>query len=451
MKTRMTKIKILFNIMRKQILLFFVLSIFFSNAQTKWTLEECVIYALENNISIKQTENALLINDQDIISAKGNFMPLFGINASQSLSLGNIQVFDGQFIDRTFHSTNMGVSFSQTVFNGFRNTNIYKQSLINKEANLEDYKRIKDNVSLNVVNSYLNVLLNKENLNVSQAQYAFSVEQLERIEELVRSGIQPEANRYDAQATLASDEQRLTVAENNYNLALLSLSQVLQVPFDGFDVEFIELENPSELIMYSNVDEILSFALKNRSEIKLAKKNIESAELNKEISKSGFYPSLSFSYGLNAGANFSNLTNDNSFFQQINDNRGHAFGLRLNIPIYSRNQNKTALSKAKIQIENSSLALDQAKVDLESNIRRAYNDAKAALKTFTSSKKSVLARQFSFDNAQERYNIGALNSLDLEQNRTQLVNAQSSLIQAKYDFIFKTKVLDFYLGKPLDL
>ena len=167
------KIKILFNIMRKQILLFFVLSIFFSNAQTKWTLEECVIYALENNISIKQTENALLINDQDIISAKGNFMPLFGINASQSLSLGNIQVFDGQFIDRTFHSTNMGVSVSQTVFNGFRNTNIYKQSLINKEANLEDYKRIKDNVSLNVVNSYLNVLLNKENLNVSQAQCIF--------------------------------------------------------------------------------------------------------------------------------------------------------------------------------------------------------------------------------------------------------------------------------------
>ena len=231
----------------------------------------------------------------------------------------------------------------------------------------------------------------------------------------------------------------------------MSLSQVLQVPFDGFDVEFIELENPSELIMYSNVDEILSFALKNRSEIKLAKKNIESAELNKEISKSGFYPSLSFSYGLNAGANFSNLTRDNSFFQQINDNRGHAFGLRLNIPIYSRNQNKTALSKAKIQLENSGLALTQAKVDLESNIRRAYNDAKAALKTFTSSKKSVLARQFSFDNAQERYNIGALNSLDLEQNRTQLINAQSSLIQAKYDFIFKTKVLDFYLGKPLDL
>ena len=112
---------------------------------------------MENNLSIKQIKNTLLNNDQDIISAKGNFMPLFGANASQSLNLGNVQVFDGQFIDRTFHSTNIGISLSQTIFNGFRNTNIYKQSLANKEASIEEFKRIKDNVTLNVVNSYLNV------------------------------------------------------------------------------------------------------------------------------------------------------------------------------------------------------------------------------------------------------------------------------------------------------
>ena len=124
--------------------------------------------------------------------------------------------------------------------------------------------------------------------------------------------------------------------------------------------------------------------------------------------------------------------------------------LKLNIPIYSRNQNKTALAKAEIQVQNSSLALDQAKLDLETNIRTAFLDAKAALKLFNSSNKSVKARQFSFDNAQERYNIGSLNSLDLEQNRNLLISAQSSLVQAKYSY-FKTKVLDFYLGKPLDL
>ena len=433
------------------LLLLCFINLFNVSAQEQWTLEACVNYALENNITIQQSKNALLSNDQDIIAAKGNFLPSLGVGASQRLNLGNVEVFDGQFLDRTFHSSNIGLSISQTIFNGFRNTNIYKQSLINKEANKEEFQRIRDNVALNVVNSYLNVMLNNENLSIADAQYKFSIEQLERVKELVTAGIQPLANVFDAEATLASDEQRLTVAENNYNLALLALSQVLQVPFEGFSVEQITLDTPSELFLYNDVNAILVYALKNRSEIKVAEKNIEVSYFGKEISRSGFYPILSFSYGLNTGANFSNLSSDNSFFQQINDNRGHSFALSLNIPIFSRFQNKTALAKAKVQLENRNLALVQAKVEIESNIQRAFTDAKAALKTYVSSQKSVAARQLSFDNAQERYNIGALNTLDLEQNRTQLVNAQSSLVRSKYDFIFKTKVLDFYLGKPLNL
>jgi len=436
----------------KNLLILFSFAVTFSvSAQKKWSLQECVTHALEHNISVQQSENSLLTNDQDIIVAKGNFLPALGANGSQRLNLGNVEVFDGNFVDRTFHSTSIGVNVSQTIFNGFRNTNIYKQSLINKEANEEEFNRIKDNVALNVVNAYLNVLLNKENLIIAQAQYNFSTEQLGIVRSLVDAGTQPEANVFDAEATLANDEQSLTVAQNSYTLALLSLSQVLQVPFDGFDVEIIDLDTPSELLMYNDVQPILNYAFQNRSEIKVAEKNIESAELGKEISKSGFYPSLSFSYGLNTGANFSNLSQDNSFFQQINDNKGHSFSLNLNIPIFSRFQNKTNLAKSTIQVENRKLALEQAKLDLESNIQRAFTDAKAALKTFSSAQKSVAARQLSFNNAQERYNIGALNAIDLEQNRTQLVNAQSSLVRAKYDFVFKTKVLDFYLGKPLNL
>lgn len=433
------------------LLLLCFINLFSVSAQEQWTLEACVNYALENNISVQQSKNALLSNNQDIIAAKGNFLPSLGVGASQRLNLGNVEVFDGQFLDRTFHSSNIGLNVSQTIFNGFRNTNIYKQSLINKEANEEEIKRIRDNVALNVVNSYLNVMLNKENLSIAETQYKFSIEQLERVKELVAAGIQPRANLFDAEAALASDEQRLTVADNSYNLALLALTQVLQVPFEGFAVKQIVLDTPSELFLYNDVNPILRHALKNRSEIKVAEKNIEAAELGKSISKSGFYPNISFSYGLNTGANFSNLSNDNSFFQQINDNRGHSFALSINIPIFSRFQNKTALAKSNILVDNRNLALTQAKVDLESNIQRAFTDAKAALKTYVSSQKSVAARQLSFDNAQERYNIGALNTLDLEQNRTQLVNAQSSLVRSKYDFIFKTKVLDFYIGKPLNL
>ena len=448
---KMINNKISHNLFRNLILILTILILADVNAQKKWSLEECVTYAIENNISVRQANNALLSNDQDIIAAKGNFLPFLGINGSQRMNLGNVQVFDGEFVDRTFHSSNFGLNISQTIFNGFRNTNVYRQSLINKAANLEEFKRIKDNVSLTVVNSYLNVLLNKENLIIAEAQYDFSIEQLQLVKELVEAGVQPQANVFDAEASLANDSQQLTVAENSYTLAILSLSQVLQVPFNSFDVQIIELDPPTQQLMYNDISSILDYAFKNRSEIKVAEKNIEAAKLGKEISKSGFYPSVSLSYGLNTGANFSNLTNDNSFFQQINDNRGHSFALNLNIPVFSRFQNQTALAKAKIQVENSNLALEQAKVDLESNIQLAFNDAKAALKSYISSNKSVIARQLSFDNAKERYSIGALNSLDLEQNRTQLVNSQASLIQAKYDFIFKSKVLDFYLGKPLNL
>ena len=448
---KMINNKISHNLFRNLILILTILILADVNAQKKWSLEECVTYAIENNISVRQANNALLSNDQDIIAAKGNFLPFLGINGSQRMNLGNVQVFDGEFVDRTFHSSNFGLNISQTIFNGFRNTNVYRQSLINKAANLEEFKRIKDNVSLTVVNSYLNVLLNKENLIIAEAQYDFSIEQLQLVKELVEAGVQPQANVFDAEASLANDSQQLTVAENSYTLAILSLSQVLQVPFNSFDIQIIDLDPPTQQLMYNDISSILDYAFKNRSEIKVAEKNIEAAKLGKEISKSGFYPSVSLSYGLNTGANFSNLTNDNSFFQQINDNRGHSFALNLNIPVFSRFQNQTALAKAKIQVENSNLALEQAKVDLESNIQLAFNDAKAALKSYISSNKSVIARQLSFDNAKERYNIGALNSLDLEQNRTQLVNSQASLIQAKYDFIFKSKVLDFYLGKPLNL
>ena len=200
MMMKMINNKISHNLFRNLILILSILILADVNAQKKWSLEECVTYAIENNISVRQANNALLSNDQDIIAAKGNFLPFLGINGSQRMNLGNVQVFDGEFVDRTFHSSNFGLNISQTIFNGFRNTNVYRQSLINKAANLEEFKRIKDNVSLTVVNSYLNVLLNKENLIIAEAQYDFSIEQLQLVKELVEAGVQPQANVFDAEA-----------------------------------------------------------------------------------------------------------------------------------------------------------------------------------------------------------------------------------------------------------
>ena len=195
---------------------------------------------------------------------------------------------------------------------------------------------------------------------------------------------------------------------------------------------------------------ILEHALENRVEIKIAEKRIENAELNTEILKAGYYPTVSFGYGF--GSVWSESKNDfikQAFFRELDLLKGHNFNLNVNIPIFSRFQNKTNVAVSKIQQENSKLLMEQAKLDLESNIQRAYTDAQAAFKAYGAAIKCLSAQELAFNNSKERYDIGAMTAFDLEQVRVQLINAQSSLINAKYDFVFKTKVLDFYMGKSL--
>jgi outer membrane protein len=424
---------------------------FLSFSQTKkWSLIECVKHALENNITVKQGENTLLLNEQDIKAAKGNFLPSLGASLSQNVSFGQAELFPGEFVNRTSYSTGLSLGLSQTVFNGFRNTYFAKQAKLTKETNEYALNRIRDDISLNVANAYLNILFNKERLEVAKAQYEFSEKQLAQIQQLVDSGVQPRADIYDAEATLSNDAQAVTVAQNNFTLALLSMSQILQIPFEGFDVEVIEIDTPSAELMYADIKPILNYALNNRNEIKVAEKGIENSQLGVEISKSGYYPSVSASYGFGTNAFYTNLVDtEASFFNQLNDNRGHSLGLSLSIPIFSRFQNKTSVAKSKIQVENSKLQLEQAKLDLESIIQRAFTDAQAALKTYVASQKSLESQQLAFNNAKDRYDLGNMNSFDLEQVRIRLINAQSSLINAKYDFVFKTKILDFYLGKQI--
>jgi len=432
----------------------FILALTFAmlsfSQEKKWGLAECVNYALENNITVRQAQLTSQTNEQNIKSSKGQFLPSIGASASHNLNIGSQEIYTNNFVDLTNNSTNLGVNVSQSIFNGFRNTNLYKQSQLNLEASELELSRIKDDISLNVVNSYLNILFNKENLSIAKSQFSFSEKQLARVKELVDAGVQPRGNILDIEATLANDEQRVIAADNNLALAKLTLSQLLQLPSTGFDVTTVEVGSPSEQLLYENSSSIYGIAVENRSEIKSAEKNIDIAKLSTKISKSGYLPSLSASYSYGTASRFSNLNSDEPvIFEQFENNLGHNFGLSLSIPIFSKFQNKTAVAKSKIQEEGALLNLEQAKLTLQSNIERAFTDAKAALKTYAASQKSLSSQKLAFDNAQERYNIGAMNSFDLDQARNRLVNAEGSLVNAKYDFVFKTKVLDFYAGKSL--
>tara|TARA_B100000886_G_scaffold58872_1_gene36310 strand:- start:1007 stop:2317 length:1311 start_codon:yes stop_codon:yes gene_type:complete len=431
-----------------KILKFCMLVASISFAQDKiWTLEQCVDHALENNITILQAENSLLSSKQDIISAKGNFLPSINSNLSGGASLGNIEVFPGEFRDREFYSTSVGIGFSQSVFNGFRNINLLNQSKLNLERNQFELEKFKDDISLNVANTYLNVLFNKENLELAKLQVEFSEFQVNQVKTLVEAGSEPNSTLIETKATYSRDIQNLTIAENNHDLALLTLAQLLQLPYENFDVEVIEIDTPSANLMYNDIAPILNYALQNRNEIKVAERDIDLAKLGTKISKSAYLPNVSMGYGFNASANFSNLTVDDELLDQLNVNKGHSINMNISIPIFNRNQTKAQVKKSKILEETTNLALEQAKINLESTIQRAFTDARAALKSYEAAQLSLQSQEVAFQNSQERFIIGALNSFDLEQSRLRLINARSSLINAKYDFIFKTKVLDFYLGK----
>ena len=412
-----------------------------------WTLEQCVNHALENNITILQAKNSLLSSEQDIVSAKGNFLPAISSNISGGASLGNIEVFPGEFRDREFYSTSVGIGFSQSVFNGFRNINLLNQSKLNLERNQFELEKLKDDISLNVANTYLNVLFNKENLELAKMQVEFSKFQVDQVRTLVEAGSEPNSTLIETQATYSRDIQNLTVAENNHDLALLTLAQLLQLPYEDFDVQVIEIDTPSANLMYDDISPILNYAMQNRNEIKVAERDIELAKLGTKISKSAYLPNVSMGYGFNASANFSNLTEDDQLLDQLNDNKGHSINMNVSIPIFNRNQTKAQVKKSKIQEETITLALDQVKINLESTIQRAFTDAKAALRAFEAAQLSLKSQELAFNNSQERFTLGALSSFDLEQSRIRLLNALSSSINAKYDFIFKTKVLDYYLGK----
>ncbi len=431
-----------------KILKFCMLIASISFAQDKiWTLEQCVDHALDNNITILQAENSLLSSKQDIISAKGNFLPSINSNLSGGASLGNIEVFPGEFRDREFYSTSVGIGFSQSVFNGFRNINLLNQSKLNLERNQFELEKFKDDISLNVANTYLNVLFNKENLELAKLQVEFSEFQVNQVKTLVEAGSEPNSTLIETKATYSRDIQNLTIAENNHDLALLTLAQLLQLPYENFDVEVIEIDTPSANLMYNDIAPILNYALQNRNEIKVAERDIDLAKLGTKISKSAYLPNVSMGYGFNASANFSNLTVDDELLDQLNVNKGHSINMNISIPIFNRNQTKAQVKKSKILEETTNLALEQAKINLESTIQRAFTDARAALKSYEAAQLSLQSQEVAFQNSQERFIIGALNSFDLEQSRLRLINARSSLINAKYDFIFKTKVLDFYLGK----
>lgn len=440
--------------------------------EKKWNLQDCVNYALENNISVKQSELDKKISKENIKTSKGNFLPNLSGSTGQNFNFGSFIGQDGGRVSADSRGNTLGLNSGVILFNGFQNTNLYKQSKLGLKSSELQLEVLKNNISLNVANSYLNILFNKENLRIAEEKIRFTQEQLIQMQEFVDSGIRARADLLEIKAQLASDQESLVRAENSVDLSLLTLAQLLQISPDNFDVENVEVALSELQLLYENPKGIYDVALEEMPEIESANIGMKNSEMDTKIAKGAYYPTLSFGASMTTSYQHRQGTEDvikvidnngtpldfsddfivdqpNGFGVQLENNLGYNLSLNLSIPIFNRFQTKTNVARAKINEAKSSLVLEQAKQDLRSNIESAYADAKAALKQYETSKISVESQELAFENAKDRYDLGVITSFDFEQVRNRLVNAQSSLINAKYNFMFKTKVLDFYAGKSL--
>ena len=433
-----------------------ILSIAFLSAkvsfsQKQWTLKECVDRAVEKNISIQQNKLNLELAKKEVEISKGNFLPNLNANTGSNVNFGTgFSPVTNSRVATSFFGGSLNMSSGITVFNGFRNTNTNKQAQLGVESSLYDLKKIENDVSLFVVNGYLNVLFAKENLIVAKVQYEISKNQIEAAESRFKSGVIPKGELLNVESTAATNLQTLVAQENALDLALLNLSQLLQVTAEGFDVSPVDVGTPTANLFYKTSTTVYEKSLERLPEIARAKLAIENADLNIAISKSAFLPSISAQVGLSTNYGFNlNLPtgfNNTPFADQLVDNFGYGFGFNMNVPIFNRFQTKNRVAQSLINKEIFETRLESEKLNLQQTIEQAFLDVKTALKTYEAAKISLESQQEAFKNAQERYNFGAMTLFDFDQVRTRIVNAEATLIRSKYDYVFKTKVLQFYSG-----
>jgi len=447
----------------------FVFALFFGfslsgQAQSKqWTLEECVRYALDHNISIRQSELDSQSATIDKKDAFGSFLPSVSASASHSWNIGlNQDITTGILQNQTTQFTSAGASVGVDIYRGLQNLNTLRRANLSIVAAQYQLQKMKDDIALNVANAYLQVLFNKENLKVQNEQLAIDNKQLNRTQELVNAGNLPKGDLLDIKATIAADNQKVINAENALLISKLSLAQLLQLEsFDNFDIADTNEFQMDQSILSETPTAIYDKASQERMELKIAQTNLEIAQKNVMIARGAYQPTLRGFYNFNSRVSYADIAlRDNQgnvigtqsppkFMDQFNDNKGQSFGVQLSVPIFNGFSVRNNVERSKVNFEKSKIALEQQQLDLERNVYTAFTDAKGALKAYESAIEALDSRSQSYNYSKERFEVGLMNSFDLSQSQTLLSNAQSEVLRTKYDYIFKTKILEFYFGIPI--
>lgn len=456
-----------------------------AQAQKKWTLEECIRHAMENNISVKLSSLDVDLIAIDQKDARGNFLPSINGSASHSWNVGlNQNITTGLLENQTTQFTAAGLNVGVDIYNGLQNQNRLRRAHLSKIASQYQLLKMQEDIALNVANAYLQILFNIENLKVQKEQLANNQKQLTRSSEMVDAGMIPRGDLLEIKATVAGDEQRVVAAENTLLLSKLSLAQLLQLEdFVNFDVvsEGYEAEE-TELLLQTPLS-IYKKAKETRTELRIAETNLAIAERDIKIARGARMPRLQGFYSFNTRAAYFDrvvgseisstnptipigvvegtgqsvvrpniipiLAGPDNIWNQFDLNKGQNFGFQLSIPILNGLSARNNVQRSKVNLERSRNLLSQQELDLERNVYTAFTDVKGTLNAYEAAISALESRTEAFRYAKERFDVGMMNAFEFNQAQTLYVNAQSEVIRTKYDYIFRVKILEFYFGIPI--
>lgn len=416
-------------------------------AQTKeWSLQECINYALEHNITIKQGELDKQSATIEKSMAFGQMLPSINANLSGTSNRGlSLNPTTNQLENATMLSASGAINAGVTLFEGLRKQRELQRTKINELAASYRLDKMKDDVVLHVANAYLQIVLNKENLELVKQRNEVTLEQLERTQHLVDAGSLPQGDLLEIRADDAREKQQIIEAENEVAISLISLAQLLRIKdYANFDIvqeEFEVEESIEELSIYDYV----ARAKETRAEVKIAESSVDLAEKDVELAKSSYYPTLSAFFGYNTRYAESDPT---SFRRQLSINDGIGYGVQLNIPIFNGLSVRKQVQRSRIGLEKAKNELEQTELDLESSVYQAYMDVNGAKKSYEAAKAALQSQELAFDHSQNRYDAGLITAFEFSQAKSRLDQTMIELNQSKYNYIFKQKVLELYFGVP---
>lgn len=466
--------------MKYLLILPFLLFSLTSYSQTNWDLQQCINYALTHNLTLKQQGISNEINKNNTTQSKAQILPTLNAGASHNYNFGQtIDRFTNTFANTQVLSQNFYLSSSVVLWSGLSQYNNVKANEYNYLSGVENLKQMQYDISLNVANAYIGVIFSEEILKVSQNQYSITAEQLDRTLKLVEAGASAKSVEYDIRAQLANEGVNVTTAENNYQIALLNLRQLMNLDsVSSFNIVRPEISIQENQLLQNNIQSVYEEGLRTQPSIKRGEYSILSAEKNLAANRGQISPSLSFNAMMGTGTsglardvigyNYSfytsgitnrgdsvyspqinPITRKTSFNDQFRNNINQSIGFTLNIPLFNGLQTHTSIKNAKLSVLNARFSQDLNKQNLYKNIAQAYANAKAGLDKYNATKLSVDAASESFKYAQQKFNAGVISAFDFSTSKNRLYAAESNLLQAKYDYVFKLKVLDYYQGKPL--